>query len=235
MAMYYNGKKVRNLYYNGKCITRLALGKEMTRLVEGDDFVRAKWLKGDGAAYIRGINYNLWDNTLSLQIGKTNVINNKYIGYNLFSITEDRSGSQSYLMVIFRQNSNSIPHIADIDPYSSMPDVVTMDFYIENSLFYCNQNGVVKTNNPAQTAVESTWKSVSPLIYSTKMSYIREVLPDGSYRSDLTPCRLLRPIPAALDANGIARNADECGMYNSVNGLFYGNVASSGSFTVSDN
>ena len=48
----------------------------------------------------------------------------------------------------------------------------------------------------------------------------------------MTPCRLLRPIPATLDANGIARNADECGMYNSVNGLFYGNVASSGKFTV---
>ena len=52
MGLYYNGKKVRNLYYNGKCITRLALGKEMTRLVEGDDFVTAEWLKGDGTAYI---------------------------------------------------------------------------------------------------------------------------------------------------------------------------------------
>jgi len=51
----------------------------------------------------------------------------------------------------------------------------------------------------------------------------------------LIPCRLLRPIPASLDANGIARNAEECGMYNSVNGLFYGNVANGGSFTVSDN
>ena len=52
MAMYYNGKKVRNLYYNGKCITRLALGKEMTRLVDGDDFVRAEWLCGRNGAYI---------------------------------------------------------------------------------------------------------------------------------------------------------------------------------------
>ena len=51
---------------------------------------------------------------------------------------------------------------------------------------------------------------------------------------NLIPCRLLRPIPATLDGNGIARNAGECGMYNSVNGLFYGNVNNSGNFTVSD-
>jgi hypothetical protein len=66
-----------------------------------------------------------------------------------------------------------------------------------------------------------------------KCAYFR-LLSNNSIVQNLTPCRLLRPIPAALDGNGIARNADECGMYNSVNGLFYGNVANDGTFTVSD-
>ena len=203
-------------------------------LAEGVDYEVHQWLVEDGNAYIEGINYNLWDNTISLQIGKTNVRGNRYFTAKYLSITEDISSSPSYLMVIFRQNSDGIPHIADIHPYSSMPDVVTMDFYIENSLFYCNQNGVVKTNNPAQTAIESTWKSVASRIYSSKMSYIREVLPNGSYNSNLIPVKLLKSIPSKYDANGIARQAGECGMYDTVNDVFYGNVASSGTFTVDD-
>ena len=48
------------------------------------------------------------------------------------------------------------------------------------------------------------------------------------------PVKLLKSIPSKYDANGIARQAGECGMYDTVNDVFYGNVASSGSFTVSD-
>jgi hypothetical protein len=48
------------------------------------------------------------------------------------------------------------------------------------------------------------------------------------------PCKLLRAIPAELDANGIARNAEECGVVDTYSGLFYGNVNSSGTFSVSD-
>ena len=51
---------------------------------------------------------------------------------------------------------------------------------------------------------------------------------------DLIPVKLLHSIPSKYDANGIARQAGECGMYDTVNDLFYGNVASSGTFSVSD-
>ena len=68
------------------------------------------------------------------------------------------------------------------------------------------------------------------------IAYFRITDPTFSInRVNMTPCRLLRPIPASLDANGIARNAGECGMFDAVSGKFFGNVASSGSFTVSDN
>jgi hypothetical protein len=51
---------------------------------------------------------------------------------------------------------------------------------------------------------------------------------------NLIPVKLLRSIPSKYDANGIARNAGECGMYDTINDLFYGNVASRGVFSVSD-
>ena len=51
---------------------------------------------------------------------------------------------------------------------------------------------------------------------------------------DLIPVKLLKSIPSKYDGNGIARQVGECGMYDTVNDVFYGNVASSGSFTVSD-
>lgn len=38
-----------------------------------------------------------------------------------------------------------------------------------------------------------------------------------------------------MDANGIARQAGECGMWDKVGNQFYGNVATSGRFTVLNN
>lgn len=232
MAMYYNGKKVRNLYYNGKCITRLALGKEMTRLVEGDDFVRAQWLIGDGTAYIVN-KYNLWNNNVETRSAKINLQkweNNDLVytdtnGLN-WAIQQNPSPQ---LMVNFREEGAGI-HILQLN---TAPETFELKFYKKNGYAVCLFDGI---EHQGGTMTESKWnKDISPRIYSYKMSYIREVLPNGSYRSNLVPCRLLRPIPAALDANGTARNAGECGMYDSVSGKFYGNVAASGNFTVSDN
>ena len=242
MGLYYNGKKVRNLYYNGKCITRLALGKEMTRLVEGDDFVRADWLLGTNNAYISGVKYNVWQNKIQIKVGEVipmpSATNYGYFvlkdGTNQpnLSISKNVQNNQDLLQVIFRQNQG---HIADIVPYQGFGES-TMTFYVDNGVATVEQDGFVHSG---ETLTESTWNVDIELTNfnnrMAKVSYIREVLPDGSYRSNLIPCRLLRPIPATLDANGIARNADECGMYNSVNGLFYGNVNTNGTFTVSDN
>jgi hypothetical protein len=50
--------------------------------------------------------------------------------------------------------------------------------------------------------------------------------------SSLVPCRLLRPIPRNLDAQCKSRVAGECGMIDLVSGRFYGNVASSGAFSL---
>ena len=61
---------------------------------------------------------------------------------------------------------------------------------------------------------------------------ISSITVDGVER--YIPVKLLKSIPSKYDANGIARQAGECGMYDTVNDKFYGNVASRGTFSVSD-
>lgn len=63
-------------------------------------------------------------------------------------------------------------------------------------------------------------------------NYTSSITVDGIER--YIPVKLLKSIPSKYDANGIARQAGECGMYDTVNDKFYGNVASSGTFSVSD-
>jgi hypothetical protein len=195
-----------------------------------------EWLKGDGTAYIQGVTYDLWNNHLQMQIGTAVALPSSSIGYGDTSSgatltatrNRDLAYPESYMMIVFREGTNK-SHIADIS-YNDIPQILDLDFYIDNAIFQCIRDGVVFTTG--ETATESLWTSITPIIPSNKVSYIRELLPNNTYRSNLTPCRLLRPIPATLDANGIARDAGECGMWDKVSNKFYGNVASTGRFTV---
>ena len=221
--MYYNGKKVRNLYYNGKCITRLALGKEMTRLVEGDDFVRAEWLKA-----VCPVNKTM----MTLPIGSQN-FNWKVKIEQLGNINYIRSDGYSYFTAT---NTTKIVHIWDIQnavtifsAQTARTDGMIVDISSTSELLTFNGEIIPKYGfQNVEYRIANANNGVRDAITYTSSIYVDNV-------ERYIPCRLLRPIPAALDANGIARNADECGMFNSVNGLFYGNVASSGTFTVSDN
>lgn len=227
MAMYYNGKKVRNLYYNGKCITRLALGKEMTRLVEGDDFVRGEWLVGDGTAYIDTLVSDLTNVNVVICCfsAKGVLVDNRIFG---------REMSGSWLTVGVDMNNNSRLSVW-IGNSLQYPSIDTNEDFIEIDLI----NNIARTslqsyNFNAPASIGRTFYLFGnngyniPFVGKIKQFTIGNTL-------HFVPCRLLRPIPATLDANGIARNAGECGMYDAVSGKFYGNVASSGAFTVSDN
>ena len=219
--MYYNGKKVRNLYYNGKCITRLALGKEMTRLVEGDDFVRAEWLKVSVSTRV---------DIAALPVNSPNLyFKHKHISginYHYFRTTGEGVDYDYYYASDTARCS--IWNLSDKTSVYINRDITEDEIVIDCNLSNRYFNGY---DIPIYG---STIKQVS-IISRDQNGFeglISSITVDGVER--YIPCRLLRPIPASLDANGIARNADECGMYNSVNGLFYGNVASSGTFTVSD-
>jgi len=248
MAMYYNGKKVRNLYFNGKCITRLALGKEMTRLVEGDDFVRAEWLKGRNGAFINTLHklapcddafecHFKWDGETVNPNGKTQCVFGccfyqgancwirVAIAYDLFYV--------NYFKLV---NWNTIPvngvNDVEIKPLMSSSDSGNYSFTLNGVTHEYSNNGLANTETNADILLFENIAN-NETYFHGDIAYFKITDTSSNVKMHLIPCRLLRPIPAALDANGIARNAEECGMYNLVNGLFYGNVGS-GSFTVSD-
>lgn len=220
MAMYYNGKKVRNLYYNGKCITRLALGKEMTRLVEGDDFVRAEWLVATIPVGVLMMSLPLNTNDFYFK-RKWHIFGN--VGY--FS-----TDTHAY----FTHYSNRKVAVYDKSTGDSVVYGNSIDADIE----------IVINSNIARTIINNI---DVPMYGDTATSISFQNAANGQNTAEFStsaitvdgieryiPVRLLRPIPAALDANGIARNAGECGMFDSISGKFYGNVGS-GAFTVSDN
>lgn len=216
MAMYYNGKKVRNLYYNGKCITRLALGKEMTRLVEGDDFVRAEWLRAE-----MPLNKLL----MALPINSNNV--DYYIKrLSLGNITILITNGYKYFFWNNAYEIGSFGNGADVEHHPYSRD--TQLFHIVTNSTNVLINGIQfnSVGFPIRSINFITEPNGNEGVTLTSSIYV-----DGVER--YIPCRLLRPIPASLDANGIARNAGECGMYDSISGKFYGNVGS-GTFTVSD-
>lgn len=240
MAMYYNGKKVRNLYYNGKCITRLALGKEMTRLVEGDDFVSADWLCGRNGAFIN-TNYYLntiedsfdchfrWDGATENPLGNLNGVFGNYSN-NVFARVGIRYGKY---FIDYKNADGSFNMLNIQSPYDAE---IHLRSAVDKYSFEFNGTHYEYSNN-AMEQIQLTL----PVYVFENIAY------NGSYfhgdiayfniepnKVRMTPCRLLRPIPATLDGNGIARNAGECGMYDAVSGKFFGNVGS-GTFTVSDN
>lgn len=236
MAIYYNGHKVKNLYYNGKCITRLALGKELTRLVEGDDFVRAEWLKGDDAYFV--IPVNPYQEFLYVKFHPTSSESNHEFWSGYYNIPPNSPieirgmiGGSNELGIRFGIRENNVATATVI--YKTGLDYLS-DFSIETQ--YSEDNKVNYTFNGtsgiATPIIDSRANVNVSVAFRTTWCKFAKVTTD---RINLIPCRLLRPIPAALDGNGIARSAGECGMWDSVSGKFFGNLASSGTFTVSDN
>ncbi len=94
-------------------------------------------------------------------------------------------------------------------------------------MLYINNQEVTKYGNAISNVVFRSGSN-----YGNTISYTSSITVDGIER--YIPCKLLQPIPAILDGNGIARAAGICGMWDKVSNRFYGNVASRGSFTVSN-
>lgn len=195
-------------------------------LEEGVDYQRYDWLLGDNIATIKWY-ANLWNNQLHTVIGKAT--KNFITSSSRINALNVRYNGSGYLLVIFRTGAEQW-HIADITPFSSMPDVVDFRFYIQNNIGYCEENGSKFTGRDMAT----TWNDNSEfLIYGGKMQSLAEYdSTNNKLISSLVPCQLFRSIPASFDANGISRQAGECGMIDSISGKFYGNVANAGTFTV---
>lgn len=196
-------------------------------------YERKEWLLGTNNAYISGVKYNVWQNKIQIKVGEVIPMPSAtYYGYFVLKDGTYMPNLSIYknanlLQVIFRQREG---HIADIVPYQGFGES-TMTFYVDNGVATVEQDGFVYSG---ETLTESTWNTDIELSDinngMAKVSYIREVLPDGSYRSNLIPCTLTMDLPASMDANNIARTKGTSGMWDLVSDRFYGNVANSGTF-----
>ena len=68
--------------------------------------------------------------------------------------------------------------------------------------------------------------------YGNVVTEISSIFVNGIER--YIPCTLTMDLPASMDANNIARTKGTSGMWDLVSDKFYGNVASRGTFSVSD-
>lgn len=100
---------------------------------------------------------------------------------------------------------------------------VIVDF--ANNIVYCDNDSLSFNSYSSASIRNNTQSHGLQKVYG-------QISCDGLF--NYIPVKLLRSIPSKYDANGIARQAGECGMYDTVNDVFYGNVANSGTFSVSD-
>ena len=217
--------KVGNKFY-GNVASTGRFTVEGQRLYEEFD-----WLIGDGTAYI--------DTNKTLE--ETDVITTKFVLIDLpsnsyYLIYGNHSGSfKSFACIQFRNLGLSMSPTATDSRYSANYQL-NSEISISHSVTEILINGTsvwqgasVFSENRFKCYLFATGTDVDHC-FNGKVGYF-----NISDNLNLTPVRLLRPLPAYMDANGKPRAAGECGMWDKVSNKFYGNVASSGRFTVLNN
>ena len=182
-------------------------------LAEGVDYEVHQWLVGE---------INTQGTMMQFTIGKNfefkrrmyRGLNTGYFygnGYSYYTNT-------NYFTLVIWENSSSL-NVFTLQPPTSGEDIT-----IESTTSKLTFNG---------TEVPSYCNSYNFIIASQNNGGMKcatsSITVDGIER--YIPVKLLKSIPSKYDANGIARQVGECGMYDTVNDVFYGNVASSGSFS----
>ena len=190
-------------------------------LAEGVDYEVHQWLVGDGAAFFY--------ESINFQSAKWELSNvTKYAALNEFQFNAETYAA--FQIVAYPYNRIGIGIFDNTGRgylYTDVEDVNVIEIKSQttSSSIVINETDF---SNPTLT--------IKPYFNLSKVAFgdvkCSSITVDGIER--YIPVKLLRSIPSKYDANGIARQAGECGMYDTVNDVFYGNVASSGSFTVSD-
>lgn len=210
--------------------------KEMLR--EGVDYERYDWLKGDGSAYM----------TIRISNFAYDVVD---YGNIKFFNTTDKEGlflnvirsDDNWIKLYLKYKNSQLRFAWHGGGSEQAVSLENGTLIIESKNRGTNQfNGRV-INNSNTYNITSAWYfqgtgSLGGVVSAPKNVGISKIevkrRDTGVVKTSRYPCQLLRPIPATLDANGKARVAGECGMYDAVSGKFFGNVASTGSFTVTN-
>ena len=205
-------------------------------LAEGVDYEVHQWLKGDGNAYI---DTNIPLKNISNYSIKVYIMDLNHSG-GIFGARISAYDDVNLEVIVYRSDSLSLG--IDFGNYEQNRKYRAVQSNNQYEIEW--SNGELSINN----------ENIATIQYTTSSEMTAKLFASQNYTSadeprifrdkiaslvisgviDLIPVKLLRSIPSTYDANGIARQAGECGMYDTVNDIFYGNVASSGSFSVSD-
>lgn len=187
------------------------------------------WLVGDGSAYI---------DTKVSDLSTIESIYCYFIGNGIETqrvFGRDMKGSSRF---VTQQAYNKIRVYTDGDLSTDLVSpnneegYILIDYKNATAETKYSQGTIVKntiTTGPNLILFGNNWGTSISNFFTGKIHKfeIKNIL-------SFIPCKLTHGIPASVDANGIARPAGTCGMWDKVNDKFYGNVASSGSFTVSN-
>lgn len=203
-------------------------------LIEGEDYEKYHWLVGGGSTRIKVIG-NIYRDTFSVVTIPTTTTSKRLL--TSMGTTYD-GNTQEYQIMVGEASEFTIRHGIRIN---NRPTAILKEFtdnYINNEYeittyrdgdyYYGNINGVEYKNNRNFGEYQFADEDIVINIYSNGFKL-------GNFNSgrvNLTPCKLLKPVPKWLDANGIRRQVGECGMIDLISGKFYGNVDSVGTFTV---
>ena len=193
-----------------------------------------EWLVGDGTAYINTDIKLVESDTIEIKIKNTNI-----------------PSSDETFYLVYGNNSGSYNCVTYVLFYLGHMEIRPTKTQSSNAKLLSgglSEHTLVQTSTSITYDGRVVWEGESSFLeidtkcalFTSFTDSVHKYKGNVAYfrilgKLSLVPCRLLRSIPAALDANGIARDAGECGMWDKVGNKFYGNVASTGRFTVLNN
>lgn len=195
------------------------------KLVEGRDYERWDWLKGDGLAWIDTL--HKCSTTINVDV----LINADYVTFADYIGAENSDNSGNLRIGV----ENSTGRLGCVRYNGSKVKFVApnTDANIVVGGGYVSVNGTKQSFNTLVSSYNITIGGVNKrnTVKGNPCNFRYVNISDVDYSLYLSPIKLLSPCPPNLSANGKPYPIGECGMIDSISGKFYGN-SGSGSFSV---
>lgn len=198
-------------------------------LIEGEDYEKYHWLNGDGSAYIDTLH------SASEDLDWATKVADLTDGKALFWDRDGNGYAENMNVMIARTNDYRI----GVRIANNSSEILLNPF---PSSFIVQTNGAsITIDGQSYSIIKNAGFNRNIKLFQSlpfadtngvKCAYFRFIDTNSITTQNLIPCKLLKPVPKWLDANGIRRQVGECGMIDLVSGKFYGNVNSVGTFTV---
>lgn len=228
-----------NFMLGSKQVEELRLGEQLVwkrRLIEGYDYERYDWLKGEQSAGFspREITIHVTHNTLM-------ECEFKFLSKMQYGILDKDNKQINRLFVDSNANPASPP--IKIDPIAGFYNHVytQVQTKLGTKIKTLMKSGIAEIWQNDSAYRKLTWEKLqlSEMNYNNNtrlpsmgLNHLKtfRFTEEGNVLFSLVPCKLLRHCPANLNNQGVARQAGTCGMIEEVSGILY--TDATGSFSV---